>query len=64
MMQRKPEQQPFERVDNIIVGLIVIVLMIIGHYISWQFGHKYETDTGLTAYFYYVIDLVYNWVLT
>jgi len=60
MLPRSPESEPFEIADNIIVGLAVIALMIVGHYLSWQFGHKYEADTGLTAYFYYLVNLFYN----
>ena len=64
MQQRPPAAEPFEKTSNVIVGLVLVALMIAGHYIWWQHGYKHDADTGLTAYFYYVIDLVYNWVLT
>ena len=59
-MQRSPPAEPFEKTSNVIVGLVLVVLMIIAHYAAWQFDHKYHAGTGLTEYFYYVIDLVYN----
>lgn len=60
MQQPPPAAEPFEKTSNVIVGLVLVALMIIAHYASWQFDHKYQADTGLTDYFYYVIDLVYN----
>lgn len=60
MMQHNLPQEPFERVSNVIVGLVLVALMIVVHYCWWQFGNKYEGSTGLVDYFYYVIDLVYN----
>lgn len=64
MMQRPPPAEPFESTSNVIIGLVLIVLMIIGHYLCWQYGHKYEADTGLTEYFYYLVSSCYNWLLT
>ena len=62
MMQRPPPGEPFERTSNVIVGLVLVVLMIIVHYIWWQHGYKYEGSTGLAEYFYYVVDSCYNWL--
>lgn len=64
MLLRPSPQEPFEPTSNVIVGLVLVALMIVMHYMTWQYANKLDVDTSLMEYFYYVIDLVYNVFIT